>query len=203
MEELLNYEGLVYHIITKYSHHYDREDLYQVGMIGLMDAYRHYKKDFSTKFSTFAYYYIVGEIHKYIRESSSLKVGRDIVELKKKLLKAKEVMAQRLGREPTNLELSLFLDIEEKEVDMALLATEEVHPLEEVEEFYQTFDDTSPEILDLKLELDKLPKEEKELIQARYFEDLTQKEVSSRMGISQVQVSRQESKILQKLRSRL
>ena len=82
MEELLDYEGLIYSIIKNYPSKYDRDDLFQVGMLGLIDAYKHYDKNQNTKFSTFAYYYIVGEVNKYIRESSSLKVSRDLIELK-------------------------------------------------------------------------------------------------------------------------
>ena len=84
MDSLLDYEGLVYSIIHKYPRS-DQDDLYQVGMIGLVEAYKHYDKRYDTKFSTFAYYYIVGEVNKYIRESSSLKVSKTFIDLKKKI----------------------------------------------------------------------------------------------------------------------
>ena len=70
-------------------------------MVGLIDAYKHYDKSFDTKFSTYAYYYIIGEINKYIRESSSLKVSKSLIDLNKNILKTKEVMTQKLGRVPT------------------------------------------------------------------------------------------------------
>ena len=82
MDTLLDYEGLIYSIINKYPRRFDYDDLYQVGMIGLIDAYKHYDESYETKFSSFAYYYIIGEINKYIRESSSLKVSRSLIELK-------------------------------------------------------------------------------------------------------------------------
>ena len=82
MEEVLDYEGLIYSIINKYTSRYDKEDLYQVGMMGLIDAYKHYDSSFDTKFSSFAYYYILGEVNKYIRNSSSLKISKSIIELK-------------------------------------------------------------------------------------------------------------------------
>ena len=82
MEELLDYNGLIYKIISKYPKRYDYDDLYQVGMIGLIDAYKHYNSDYGTKFSSFAYYYIVGEVNKYIRENSSVKVSKELVDLK-------------------------------------------------------------------------------------------------------------------------
>ena len=205
MEKLLEYEGLIYSIINKYSNRYDLEDLYQVSMLGLMDAFRHYKKEFGTKFSSFAYYYIVGEINKYIRQSKGLKVGKSFLQLKNQILKAKDVMMQRLGREPTNLEVALFLDVDEKLIDQAILATSDIDSLDDSCEKYRSYDDTAmdPAILDLHLELEKLSDSERKLIIARYYEDLTQSETSNVLGISQVQVSRKEAKILQKLRENL
>ena len=202
MEEILNYEGLIYSIINKYSKRYDKDDLYQVGMLGLIDAYKHYNKNYDTKFSTFAYYYIVGEVNKYIRESSSLKVSRDLIELKKKILKVKEVMTQKLGREPSNLEISLYLEVNEDLINEALIATDEVTSMDEVYNIGD-YDNTGAEILDLKNEIDKLSEEEKKLILSRYYNDMTQSEVSKVLGISQVQVSRNENKILKKLRTSL
>lgn len=132
MDKLLEYENLIYKIISKYPKRFDKDDLYQVGMIGLIDAYKHYDNSYDTKFSTYAYYYIIGEVNKYIRENSSLKVSKKLIDLKKKIIKTKELMEQKLGREPTHLELSLYLDIEEKDLSMALNATDEVSSLEEL-----------------------------------------------------------------------
>lgn len=202
MDELLEYDGLIYSIISKYKK-YDKEDLYQVAMIGLIDALKHYDSNYNTKFSSFAYYYIVGEVNKYIRENSSLKVSRNLVELKKKIIKAKEVMSQKLGREATNLEISLYLEIDEKLIDEALISTDSVTSLEDSYFDPISYDNTSAEVLDLKNELDKLSEKEKQLIYSRYFEELTQSETSNVLGMSQVQVSRNETKILNKLKTRL
>ena len=205
MEELLDYDRLIYSIINKYPERFDKEDLYQVSMIGLMDAYKHYDKNYDTKFSTFAYYYIVGEVNKYIRESGSLKVSKELIQLKKKLLETKEIMTQKLGREPSNLEISLFLDIDETLIEEAILATDEVDSYDDKYEFISSYEDTSTraDILDLKIALDDLDEKDRKLILARYYKDLTQSEVSKVMGISQVQVSRNETKILQKLKTKL
>lgn len=202
MEDILNYEGLIYSIISKYPKRYDRDDLYQVGMLGLIDAYKHYDKNYDTKFSTYAYYYIVGEVNKYIRESSSLKVSKNLIELNKKIIKTKEVMTQKLGREPSNLEIALFLEVDEKIVDEAIISNEEVSSMEEIYNIGK-YDNTSVDVLDLKNEIDKLNEDEKKLILSRYYNDMTQSETSNLLGISQVQVSRNENKILQKLRSNL
>lgn len=202
MEQVLDYEGLIYSIINKYAKRFDKEDLYQVGMIGLMDAYQHYDASFDTKFSSFAYYYILGEVNKYIRNSSSLKISKELIEVKRRILKIKDVMMQKLGREPTNLEIALYLDLDEKVVDDALLS-DSVESIEDAYNYIPSYDDTSAEVLDLKEELRKLPEEERNLILARYYQDLTQQETSQLLGMSQVQVSRNEAKILKKLRTRL
>lgn len=199
MEEVLDYEGLIYSIINKYSKRFDKDDLYQVGMIGLIDAYKHYDNSFDTKFSSFAYYYILGEVNKYIRNSSSLKVSKNLIEVKTRILKVKDSMMQKLGREPTNMEIALYLDLDVSVVDEAMLTDN----VESIDREIPTYDDTSAEILDLKDEILKLPIEERRLIIARYYNEMTQQEVSKMLGISQVQVSRCEAKILKKLRTRL
>ena len=203
MEGLLEYDGLIYKIISKYPKRYDRDDLYQVGMLGLIDAYKHYDSSYGAKFSTFAYYYIVGEVNKYIRENSSLKVSKNLVELKKKILECREMMIQKLGRNPTNLEISLYLDVDESLIDSALIATDEVTSIDDNINLIKSYDDTSPEVLDLKREINKLSPDERKLIYARYYEELTQSETSNILGMSQVQVSRNETKILKKLRNSL
>ena len=200
MEGLLEYDGLIYKIISRYPNRYDRDDLYQVGMLGLIDAYKHYDSSYGTKFSTFAYYYIVGEVNKYIRENSCLKVSKNLIELKKKILDCREVMAQKLGRIPTNLEISLYLDVDEELISTAIVATDEVASIDENVNLFKCYDNTSPEVLDLKDEIDKLSFEDKKIIYARYYEELTQSETSNMLGMSQVQVSRSEAKILKKLR---
>jgi RNA polymerase sporulation-specific sigma factor len=172
-------------------------------MIGLIDAYNHFDSSLGTKFSTFAYYYIVGEVNKYIRESSSLKVSKELIDLNKKIINARELMIQKLGREPTNLEISLYLDIEESMIDNALLATGEVESIDASFDQFKSYDDTSAEVLDLRNEINKLDEYEKKLIVDRYFNEMTQSEISKELGISQVQVSRNETKILKKLKTNL
>ena len=109
MDNILEYENLIYKMISQYKS-FDKEDLYQVAMIGLMKAKKNYKDSENTKFSTYAYYYILGEINNYITASNPVKVSRDLLRLNKSLEQAKEVMRQRLRREPTSEELSIFLE---------------------------------------------------------------------------------------------
>lgn len=209
MEELLNYEGLVYGIIQRYTKYFEKDDLYQVGMIGLINAYHNFDNSLNTKFSTYAYYYVLGEVRKYVREAGLVKVSSDLVKLNQCIEKTSEQMSQRLGREPTTTELSLFLEIDEEKIEEARVAALDVKSLdysvdEALPEFYNSvasYDkETSPEILDLRREISRLSDEEKNLIVARYYEDMTQSETSRELGISQVQVSRKEGKILEKLR---
>ena len=209
MEELLNYEGLVYSIIQRYTKYFEKDDLYQAGMVGLINAYHNFDSSQGTKFSTYAYYYVLGEVRTFVREAGLVKVSSDLVKLNQSIEKVREVMSQRLGREPTTTEISLFLEVDEEKIEEARVAALDVRSLdysvdEELPEFYNSvaaFDtETTPDILDLRSEIAKLPEEEKSLIIARYYEDMTQSEASRELGISQVQVSRKEGKILEKLR---
>ena len=178
-------------------------------MVGLINAYHNFDSSQGTKFSTYAYYYVLGEVRKFVREAGLVKVSSDLVKLNQSIEKVREVMSQRLGREPTTTEISLFLEVDEEKIEEARVAALDVRSLdysvdEELPEFYNSvaaFDtETTPDILDLRSEIAKLPEEEKSLIIARYYEDMTQSEASRELGISQVQVSRKEGKILEKLR---
>lgn len=211
MDNVLEYEKMVYSIISKYKN-FDQEDLYQVGMMGLITAHKNFNSNFDIKFSTYAYYYILGEVNKYIRESKTIKVSRDMIKLYRSIEKARDVMRQRLKREPTTLELSLFLEVDEEKIISAEIANENIKSLDycyddEDTNLYNSIKtedkSTNPNILDLKSALNNLNEEEKNLIKARYYEELTQTEASKELGISQVQVSRKETKILQKLKASL
>ncbi len=211
MDNILEYENLIYKMISQYKS-FDKEDLYQVAMIGLMKAKKNYKDSENTKFSTYAYYYILGEINNYITASNPVKVSRDLLRLNKSLEQAKEVMRQRLRREPTSEELSIFLEEPLEKIQEATLATRQVESLdyayeEENMDLYNSIGTQemgmNDEILDLKNAISTLSKEEQQLIIARYFNDLTQQETSKTLGMSQVQVSRKETKILEKLKTTL
>ena len=210
MDNVLEYEKLIYKMISKYKN-FDQEDLYQVAMLGLMNAKRNYKPDENTKFSTYAYYYILGEINTYIKASNPVKISQDLLRLKGSLTHAKETMTQRLRREPTIEELSVFLEVPMDKIEEAMIATSAVESLDytydDENDLYNSFGQQETQMtedfLDLKNAVQNLPKEEQALIVARYYEGLTQQETSETLGMSQVQVSRKESKILQKLKTSL
>lgn len=211
MDDLLEYENLVFSIISKYGNYFDRDDLYQVGMIGLIDAYKHFDSSVGVKFSSYAYYYILGEVTKFVRENRSVKVGKDVIKLHGSIERCKDMMRQRLGREPTDTEVALFLEVDEEKISEVSNSMQEVRSLDfsydEDVSLYNSvmrFDNgTNAAVLDLKEAISKLSEEEKALIDARYYQEMTQSETSKKLGISQVQVSRKEGKILEKLRCRL
>lgn len=208
MDQLLEYEGLVGSIIQRYTRYFDKEDLYQVGMLGLINAWNNFDSNHNIKFSTYAYYYVLGEVRKFIRESGLIKVSKDLVKLNSCIEKAKDSMRQRLGREPSRSEISLFLEIDEEKIGQAEEAMLDIKSLDycydDNIELYNSVKcletGMDVDILNLRSEIDKLSDAEKKLIVSRYYNDLTQTEASRELGISQVQVCRKEGKILEKLR---
>ena len=208
---LLENEKIIYSIINKYTYYFDRDDLYQVGMLGLIDAYDIYNSNKNTKFSSFAYFYVLGKVKEYIRKSNVIKVSRELIKLNSSIEKAKEVLTQRLGYIPSNEEIALFLEIDIKNIEEAKEATNLVASLDSENEeeinLYNTLGYTeqayNEEILDLKIELENLNDFERNLIIKRYGQGLTQTEVSKELGINQVKVSREEKQILTRLRTRL
>jgi len=134
MDELTNLiienENLIYSIINKYANYYDIDDLYQVGVIGIIKAYKNYNNNFNTKFTSYAYTYIFGEIVKYINESKSFKINKENRHLYKKINEAKTILTQKLMKEPTNYELSLFLEIDEKLIEEVININQTIDSLD-------------------------------------------------------------------------
>ncbi len=187
-----------------------KEDLYQVGVIGLINAYNNYDESYATKtkFSTYAYTYILGEMKNYVRKNKSVKISRDIVYLSSRLDRLIELLCQKYNRMPTTEELSIELGVEEWKIIEALNARNCVKSLDE------PINDEGKEITLIDVigktdEVDytlideimsKLDDEEKEIIRLRYFSDKSQSETALITGYSQAKVSRIESKSLHKLR---
>ena len=212
MDEVTNViienENLIYSIINKYSNYYDIEDLYQVGVMGMIKAYKNYNSEYNTKFTSYAYTYIFGEIVKYINDNKSFKVSKENRYLYKKINEAKTILTQKLMKEPSNYELSLFLEIDEKLIEEVINVNQTIDSLDrEITEdgkkvfLYDVVGDANDNIDNIFLyeQLDKLSKDELILLKKRYFLDKTQSEVAKEMGINQVKVSRTEQKILKKL----
>lgn len=205
-------EGLIYKIISKYQNYFELEDLYQVAVIGLIKANKNYQDTYNTKFISYAYPYILGEVIKYVNEYRSIKLSKNTRLLYNKILKANQILSQKLMKTPSTYELSIFLEIDEKIINEVLLANNEVTSLDKVLiedgknfELYDTlgYYDQNIENYPLNDALNQLSKEEYNLINARYYQDLSQSETGSTLGMYQVEVSRKEKKILQRLKDRI
>ena len=216
MEFIMKYEKLVCKIASKYSCYSNFEDLKQVGMIGLLKAVDKYIPNPQTKFSTYATFWIRGEILEYLRNDKNIKPSKEILALSKKVEICRERLKDKFNREPSVSEIATILEEDEKNVLDAIYAKEYVlstdYIINQDEEGKDTsLYDTIPyyemgydeDILALHFELDKLSEEEKKIIDLRYYQDMTQSEVSKVLGTNQVNVSRCESKILQKLKKEM
>lgn len=206
--------GFICKIIDKYTMYYEFDDLYQVSIIGIMKAYRNFNKDMNVKFMTYAYKYILSEILTYIREQKTIKISKEYYSLYKKFVETKNILSQKLMREASNHDISLFLNLDESFINEVMKCQDKVKSLDEImyndDNHLSLLDkvssnDNAIDIEHIYLEgcINNLSKDESSIIKMRYFEDMTQKEVASFLGTNQVQISRKEQKILKKLKNNL
>jgi len=214
-EELTNGNlKLVLSILRKYNNRTDNmDDLFQIGCVGLIKAIENFDLSHDVKFSTYAVPMILGEIKRYLRDNSSLRVSRSLKDTAYKANKVKEQLTNEFNREPTIKEISEALGMEEIEVIEALDSTKEAISM--FEPIYSDSGDTiylSEQIADnkdkvgvevslmLKDALNTLKEKERFIIYKRYFEGITQMELSEEIGISQAQISRIEKNSLETLK---
>lgn len=218
-EQLINENmGLVYSIVKRFSNRgYEMEDLYQIGAIGLIKAIDKFDLNFEVKFSTYAVPMITGEVKRFFRDDGMIKVSRSLKEVAMKVRLAKEQLAATLGREPTIGEISEEIEVSTENIAMAMDAVSEVESLNKT--IYQgdgnpiylmdkieERKDTQNEIVNrLAIEkvMESLENTEREIIYLRYFLEKTQTDIAKKLGISQVQVSRLEKRILTRMREKL
>ena len=195
--------GLIRSVLRGFMNRgYEVDDLFQIGSIGLLKAIDKFDTSFNVKFSTYAVPMIVGEIKRFLRDDGLIKVSRSLKQVAGQAKKAEEILSKRLGREPTIQEISEEIDVETEEIVMALESS--YHP----EYLYNVIhqDDGAPLYLIDKISLDTDDQEEildnifLKVIILRYFKDKTQTEVAKELGISQVQVSRIEKRIIDDMR---
>lgn len=207
--------GLVWSIVRRFDNRgYDMEDLFQIGSIGLMKAIDKFDTAFEVRFSTYAVPMITGEIKRFLRDDGMIKVSRNLKENAAKIRAAQMRLTTELSRDVTLAEISEATGIAREEIVMALEASVEVESI--YKSVYQSdgneicLADKLPEKRDMNEKLldqmlltqllEHLEEMERELIMQRYFQDKTQAQVAENLGISQVQVSRLEKKILLRLR---
>lgn len=196
-------------MIYKIAHYLDNgqniEDLFQVGCIGMMSAYENYDPSYGTKFSSFAYFSIMGEMKKYLRENRNIKISKDARRLSLKIENAKDVLTQEMMREPTISELASFLELPEEMVVAALINAECIS-LDKENEAGSLYEVMPANIIDyddlimMKDAIDALPEPDRTIIIKRYLEDHTQSEVAREINRNQAFVSRCENKALRLVR---
>ena len=187
------------------------DDLFQAGCVGLVKAVAAFDRDRGVMFSTYAVPVILGEIRRLFRDGGTVKVSRSIKELGLKALRCREQLATVLGREPTVSQVAEAMGLEAAQVAEAIAATTPPVSLTQGEEEgggQLDLPEDSPEerlsdLLSLKALIGQLEEHDRLLIYYRYYKEMTQTQVAQRLGMTQVQVSRREKKILQGLRGRM
>lgn len=210
--------GLVKSILKRFANRgYETEDLFQLGCIGLLKAIQKFDPSYDVKFSTYAVPMIIGEIKRFLRDDGIIKVSRSLKQTAIKANMAKERLSKSLGREPSIQEISEEIQVDKEDIVMALDSNQQPDYLYDV--IHQN--DGSPihlidrvmssesedvEVLDkitLKQILSQLKPRDKQIIVMRYFKDKTQTEIANMLGISQVQVSRIEKRVLENMKKML
>lgn len=216
-EKLVNCNlKLVFTLIKRFQNRgYELEDLFQVGCIGLIKAIDKFDFNFDVKFSTYAVPMIIGEIRRFLRDDSSLKVSRSIKENAYKIQKKREHLIAKMDREPSIGEIAEELGLPREEVVNVLeaiqtpvslyeiLREDESEPIFLIDQLFKEGEEERLSLIEkihLKELLAKLPERDRRILTWRFFEDKTQAEVASRMGLSQVQISRLERQALNKIK---
>ena len=196
---------------------YDYEDIFQIGSIGLVKAINNFDLNYNVKFSTYAVPMIIGEIKRFLRDDGMIKVSRNVKSLSRRINFYKEILTKKLKRSPTIEELADYAKVDKEEILFAIESSNSLQYL------YDTIhqDDGAPVLLidklsekgvddgnlieriALKEALQSLDAKARQIIILRYFKDKTQVQVAKMLGISQVQVSRIEKKVLSQMKKKL
>ncbi|OIJ10723.1 RNA polymerase sigma-F factor [Anaerobacillus alkalilacustris] len=207
---------LVWSVVQRFLNRgYEPEDLYQIGCIGLIKSVDKFDLSYDVKFSTYAVPMIIGEIQRFLRDDGTVKVSRSLKETANKIRKMKDELSKTLGRVPTVAEIAEKLEITPEEVVFAQEASRSLSSIHEtvyendgdpITLLDQIADQSENKWFDkiaLKEAVRHLNERERLIVYLRYYKDQTQSEVANRLGISQVQVSRLEKKILQQIKDQM
>lgn len=209
--------GLVWNIVKRFlGRGYDSDDIFQIGCIGLIKAIDNFDMQYGVKFSTYAVPMITGEIKRFLRDDGMIKVSRTLKENGWKIKKAAESLNQELGRNATVNEIAAVTELKAEDIVLALEANSEVDSIYRtvyqsegkdiymVDQIVNEHQDEEKLLNHMFLNelLDSLNEQERQLIEYRYYNDMTQTAIAEKLGISQVQVSRMEKKILKCMRER-
>lgn len=207
---------LVWSVVQRFLNRgYDPDDLFQIGCIGLLKSVDKFDLSYDVKFSTYAVPMIIGEIQRFLRDDGTVKVSRSLKEIGNRIRKAKDELTKSFGRVPTVNEIADFLEISPEDVIMAQEASRtpsSIHetvyendgdPITLLDQIADQNDQKWFDKIALKEAIRGLDERERLIVYLRYYKDQTQSEVAERLGISQVQVSRLEKKILEQMKDRM
>jgi RNA polymerase sporulation-specific sigma factor len=206
---------LVWSVVQRFMNRgYDPDDLFQIGSIGLIKSIDKFDLSYDVRFSTYAVPMIIGEIQRFLRDDGSVKVSRSLKEIGNKIRKKKDELTKQFGRSPSINEIAEALDISPEDVVHAQEASKTPHSIHEtvfendgdpITLLDQIADQDSNWFDKLSLEeaIRGLNERERLILFLRYYKDKTQSEVAERLGISQVQVSRLEKKILFEMKNKM
>lgn len=218
MESLIkNNSGLIWNIVRRFiGRGYETEDLYQIGCIGLIKAIKRFDVNLDVQLSTYAVPYIMGEIKRFIRDDGIIKVSRQTKELAIKIKQIQNEYLNKNGEEISISKISKILEISKEEVAAAIESSNTVNSIYSVEganedermliEKISDSQDIYNSLVDkitLKELIDNLDERERKVVLLRYYKEQTQSQVGKILGITQVQVSRIEKKVLEKMRLKL
>lgn len=211
--------GLIWSIVKRFSGRgFELEDLYQVGCVGFIKSIKRFDTSFEVKLSTYTVPYILGEIKRHIRDDGTIKVSRSIKELQAKIRQIQVEYQNTYKKEISIEEIAKKLKISKEDIAIALEAN---NPIESIDGAYQSEKgDKAISLIEkipaseneeekitnriaLKEAISKLPPQDRQIIMLRFYKEKTQTEVAKILGVSQVQVSRTERKILDKMKTEL
>ena len=207
--------GLVKSIVSRYTARgVEKEDLIQIGMIGLIKAIDNFDTTYEVRFSTYAVPMIAGEIRRFLRDNGAIKVSRSIKDHRVAVNRSRERLIEKLGREPTIHEIAEDVGLSMEDILLAVNSGQEVASLQQMIyegdggsirlmdrlSAHSGEGDASLDRMMLADSLSALEQRERELIVLRFYYDQTQSQIAKRMGVSQVQVSRLEKRILRKMK---
>jgi RNA polymerase sporulation-specific sigma factor len=207
---------LVWSVVQRFINRgYEPDDLFQIGCIGLLKAVDKFDLNYDVKFSTYAVPMIIGEIQRFIRDDGAVKVSRSLKETGIRVRKKKDELSKKLGRNPTINEIADSLEMAPEDIVLSLEAIRTPYSIHEtvfendgdpITILDQISDEDNGNWFDkmvIREAVDQLNEREKLIVYLRYFKDQTQTEVAARLGISQVQVSRLEKKILKEIKTQM
>lgn len=206
--------GLVYMVVNRFKNrNVEMDDLQQIATIGLIKAIDNFDTSFGVQLSTYAVPVIMGEIKRYLRDNTLVKISRSYKMLSYQAEQANKQLSEKLGRDPSLSEIAAYINTTPEEVSIALSATKPPASLDETQgdSKLTLADQLSEQKEEMQIEdrltleqlISTLPEREQNIIHWRYIEEHTQAAIAERLGISQVQVSRLEKNILKKLRAQI